>query len=74
MEKDLRVRIRQFMQKTASGLDNLEKVIRLLDPTNVLKRGYSITHHRGKIVKDASHLRTGDVIDTMLFRGILKAA
>ena len=61
------------MQKTAAGLDNLEKVIRLLDPVNVLRRGYSITHHKGKILKDASCLHQGDYIDTTLFNGIIKS-
>lgn len=73
IEKDLRSNIRQFMQKTTAGLDNFEKVIRLLDPVNVLRRGYSITQHKGKILKDASHLRKGDIIDTMLFKGMMKS-
>jgi exodeoxyribonuclease VII large subunit len=74
IEKDLRGNIRQCMQKTAAGLDNFEKVIRLLDPVNVLRRGYSITQHKGKILKDASHLRKGDIIDTMLFKGMMKSS
>ena len=73
MEKDLRIHARQFIQKNCSSLDNLEKVIRLLDPANVLKRGYSITHHRGKILKDVSLLRKGDFIDTILFEGVVKS-
>jgi len=73
MEKDLWTRIRLFMQKTEAGLDNFEKAIRLLDPVNVLRRGYSITHHNGKILKDASCLHQGDYIDTTLFNGIIKS-
>jgi exodeoxyribonuclease VII large subunit len=73
MEKDLRIHARQFIQKNGSRLDNLEKVIRLLDPANVLRRGYSITHHRGKILKDVSLLRKGDFIDTILFEGVIKS-
>lgn len=73
MEKDLRIHARQFIQKNGSRLDNLEKVIRLLDPANVLRRGYSITHHKGKILKDVSLLRKGDFIDTILFEGVIKS-
>jgi exodeoxyribonuclease VII large subunit len=73
IEKDLRGHIRLFMQRTSAGLENFEKVIRLLDPVNVLRRGYSITHHKGKTLKDASLLHKGDVIDTMLFNGIVKS-
>lgn len=72
-EKNLRSQIKQFVQKSGSRLDNFEKAVRLLDPANVLQRGYSITHHNGKILKDASLLRKGDVIDTRLFKGFFKS-
>lgn len=72
-EKELRNSLRQFMQKTVAGLDNLEKVIKLLDPVNVLRRGYSITHHKGKILKDAACLHHGDYIATLLFNGIIES-
>jgi exodeoxyribonuclease VII large subunit len=73
IEKDLRSNLRQFLQKTSSRLDNLEKVIKLLDPANVLKRGYSITHHNGKLLKDVFLLRQGDIIETSLFKGVIKS-
>jgi len=73
MEKDLRGNLRQFLQKTSSRLDNLEKVIKLLDPANVLKRGYSITHHNGKLLKDVFLLRQGDIIETSLFKGVIRS-
>lgn len=73
IEKDLRIHARQFIQKTGSRLDNLEKVIRLLDPVNVLKRGYSITHHKGKILKNVLLLRKGDFISTILFDGVIRS-
>ncbi len=73
IEKDLRIHARQFMQKNVSRLDNLEKVIRLLDPSNVLRRGYSITYHKGRILKDVSLIRKGDFIDTTLFEGVIKS-
>lgn len=72
-EKDLRSHVRQFIQKTGTRLDNLEKVIRLLDPANVLKRGYGITQHKGKILKDVFVLRKGDIIETRLFKGVIKS-
>lgn len=73
IEKDLRIHAGQFVQKNGSRLDNLEKVIRLLDPANVLRRGYSITRHMGKILKNVSLLRKGDVIDTTLFEGVIRS-
>jgi exodeoxyribonuclease VII large subunit len=61
------------MQTATAGLDNAEKIIRLLDPVKVLRRGSSITQHKGKILKDASCLRHGDHIDTTLFNGVIKS-
>jgi exodeoxyribonuclease VII large subunit len=68
-EKDLRSSAKQFIEKTVSRVDTLEKIARLLDPVNVLRRGYSSTEHRGKILKDTSLLRKGDVINTRLYKG-----
>ncbi len=71
--KDLRIHARQVIQNEGSRLDNLEKIIVVLDPANVLRRGYSITHHKGKLLKDASLLRKGDFIDTTLFDGVIRS-
>jgi exodeoxyribonuclease VII large subunit len=72
-EVNLRSQIKQFVQKNGSRLDHFEKVVRLLDPVNVLQRGYSITHHKGKILKEIALLRKGDVIETRLFKGVFKS-
>lgn len=45
------------------------KRVRLLDPVNTLKRGFSITYLNGKAVKDASEASPGDTIKTRLFKG-----
>ena len=70
-EKDVRSYAKQFIEKTVSRIETLEKVVKLLDPVNVLQRGYSITQHKGKILKDASLLRKGNVIDTRLYKGTI---
>lgn len=60
--------------KNESGkLTALETKVRLLEPRNVLKRGYSITFHNGKIVKDAGDLKKSDLIQTELYRGKLES-
>ena len=60
---------KQRLQEGSHALDTMEQALRLLDPANVLKRGYSITRHNGKLLKDASLIGEGKVIDTTLFRG-----
>lgn len=48
---------------------HLEKNIAIMDPVNVLKRGYSITLKNGKAINDAAELREGDQLTTMLLSG-----
>jgi exodeoxyribonuclease VII large subunit len=50
-------------------LNGIEKNIANMSPTNVLKRGYSITLLNGKSVKDISQIKNGDVLDTILHEG-----
>jgi len=64
---------RQRIQKGGYLLDRMEQALRLLAPVNVLRRGYSITRHNGKIIKDASLVGAGAVIDTTLYKGSISS-
>jgi exodeoxyribonuclease VII large subunit len=46
-----------------------ESRIRLMDPMNTLKRGFSITLHNGKLLNNADGVMPGDVITTKLLKG-----
>ena len=50
-------------------LQLIEEKAKSLDPTLLLKRGYSITLKDGKAVRDASTLHPGDTIETRLANG-----
>ncbi len=50
-------------------LVSMEKSVKLLDPQQVLNRGYSITRINGHAVKNAEHLKKGDVLETVLASG-----
>jgi exodeoxyribonuclease VII large subunit len=69
LEKGLLSGISQTMQKEEDRLWRTEQAIKHLDPQNVLRRGYSITRHKGKVVKDASSVGKGDVIETKVYNG-----
>jgi exodeoxyribonuclease VII large subunit len=56
-------------QEHKSKIKHFEQAIRLLDPINVLQRGYSITYLREKAIKDSSELQTGDTIRTKVYKG-----
>jgi len=56
-------------QEHKNKIKHFGQAIRLLDPINVLKRGYSITYLREKAIKDSSELQTGDIIRTKVYKG-----
>ena len=52
-------------------LEIIEEKAKALDPAILLQRGYSITLHQGKVVKDATILSLGDELETRLANGII---
>jgi len=50
-------------------MGGVEEKIRLLDPVNILKRGFSITFRNGKPIKSTVDLLTGDKIETQYYQG-----
>ena len=51
----------------------LESTSQLLNPENILHRGYSITSMNGRILKDKNQIKEGDTIDTQLYKGSLRS-
>jgi exodeoxyribonuclease VII large subunit len=45
----------------------------LVNPENILKRGFSITLHKNKAVKDSSELSENDEIETRFYKGSAKS-
>lgn len=65
----LSLSIRNFHHHQSKHLELSEKSILLLDPINVLKRGYSITYKDGKLVKNVNDVNNGDLLETKLADG-----
>ncbi|MCM1369064.1 MAG: exodeoxyribonuclease VII large subunit [Candidatus Amulumruptor caecigallinarius] len=57
------------INNAATKIRHYEDILRLLDPANTLKRGYSVTRINGKAVTDPATLRPGDEIETTLLEG-----
>ena len=51
----------------------MEEKLKALDPTLLLARGYSITLHNGRTIKDATTLKAGDEIETRLAKGVIRS-
>jgi exodeoxyribonuclease VII large subunit len=58
-----------FLAKEQQNLQRIEKNVNILDPVNVLRRGFSITLHNGKALKNSDDVKMGDQITTILANG-----
>ncbi len=54
-------------------ISSLSDKVRLLEPHNVLKRGYSITLFKGNAVRNTEELEVGDEIETLTQEGKMKS-
>ncbi|MEI6681748.1 MAG: exodeoxyribonuclease VII large subunit [Bacteroidota bacterium] len=61
----------RFISGSGVSLTALNRQIELLDPANVLKRGYSITMVNGKVIKSVSDVEEGAILKTMVPDGML---
>lgn len=79
-----KTRLNQFKQLTKietleliraekRNLESIQEKLRLVDPQNILKRGYSLTMLNGKIVKSVDQLAKGDPLETRLGDGTVES-
>lgn len=72
-KSDLRKSTMNFLEKTKTRVGMLESTLGILDPENVLRRGYSITTLNGRLLKSVAEVGADDVIDTRLNDGVIKS-
>ena len=65
--------IRQRIIQERHHLEMVGQRTELLDPALLLSRGYSITLHQGKVVRDPQHLKKGDELETRVEKGRIKS-
>ena len=56
-----------------SIIEGQEKVVNLLNPLNLLKRGYSLTLIDGKIVKSIAEIKEGQIIQSQFVDGTIES-
>ena len=69
IESTLLPQARNMIQLQRHRLKLLEEQLKLNDPQNLLKKGFSITMVDGKIVKDVSRLHEGQCVLTQVEKG-----
>lgn len=70
-EQRLRRELSMYMENSRVKLAQLQKRTELVDPENILKRGYSISLLKGKAVVSAKGIKAGDLLETRLYRGTI---
>lgn len=61
------------LENETQKVEWLEKNMKLIDPKNILKRGFSITMKDGKALKNASQIDAGDTIENVFYKGTVKS-
>jgi exodeoxyribonuclease VII large subunit len=72
MEK-MTMLIERRLETEQHRIQLVSEKVKSLDPTLLLRRGYSITLRNGKVVKDVSVLNTGDELETRLAHGSVRS-
>ena len=62
-----------IIKKNQQQLTSVEALIRMADPKNILKKGFSLTKKNGKVVRSINQLQPGDKITTLLYDGEVKS-
>ncbi len=69
LREKLSYRAKNKLDEQLQKLHYFEKSVSHLNPQNVLKKGYSITKQKGKLLTSTSKLKQGDEIETILYEG-----
>lgn len=73
IDKAIRPLVEKRLMNETHRLQQFAIRLQAVDPQILLKRGYSITLHQGKAVRDASKLQKGDEIETRVEHGKIRS-
>ena len=69
LQQRLAIAIERLMTNQKHRLSQIELLLQSYDPQLLLRRGYSITLHHGRAVRDPQQLQAGDEIETRVEKG-----
>jgi exodeoxyribonuclease VII large subunit len=65
----LKIRAQESIRNEKKTINSIDDKLRLVDPMNILKRGYSLTMMGGRILKSVFDVKEGDLVETQLRDG-----
>ncbi len=71
IEEKLKYSCNDIIKNNVQKIESHQRIINQCNPENVLKKGFSITTFKGKLVNNANLLTNGDNIETQLHKGKL---
>ncbi len=69
MKAVLESKVHSYISQEKDRLKLCEVKAEGADPARILKQGYSVALHDGKILKEAGDLKPGDIVETRLHKG-----
>lgn len=73
MESLIKIKSSHRIESEKEQLNLMEKYINVLNPQNILNKGYSITYINGKVLKSEKDIRKGDCLTTKLAEGEIRS-
>ena len=73
LQQRLSTAIERMMTNQKHRLSQIELLLQSFDPQLLLSRGYSITLHHGRAVRDPRQLKAGDEIETRVEKGTIRS-
>lgn len=73
LQQRLSVAIERLLVEQKHHVGRLELMLQGFDPQLLLSRGYSITLHNGRAVRDPRQLKPGDEIETRVEKGTIRS-
>jgi exodeoxyribonuclease VII large subunit len=69
----IKIQATDQIRNEKKNLTSFQEKLRLVDPQNILKRGYSLTMINGKIVKSIKQVNAGEQLETRLSDGMVES-
>ena len=73
LSKEVKKEANVLVKSKRGELNNIETNLRIMSPENVLKRGYSITLLNGKVVRNHTDVKEGDILNTQVYEGTINS-
>jgi exodeoxyribonuclease VII large subunit len=70
---DLKAMTFKSLKDSGVLIEACNNALNILSPEKVLRRGYSITSIKGKVILSMEEVKTGDTIDTQFSKGSIKS-